>query len=49
MRVSELVRVNLKELSKKGLIIISSKNEANRNVALSDKTIEILKNYIKKL
>ena len=47
MRVSELVRANLKELSKKGLLIRSSKNEANRNVALSDKTIEILKDYIK--
>ncbi len=46
MRVSELVRVNIQDITDKGLFIRSSKREKNRFVALSPRTIEMLRDFI---
>ena len=46
MRVSELVRINLEDVSEKGVFVRSSKKEKNRVVALSPDTLELIKTYI---
>ena len=48
MRVSELARINIENLSDKGVFIRSSKKEKNRNVALTPYTIDLIKEYIEK-
>jgi hypothetical protein len=46
MRVSELVRVNIQDITDKGLFIRASKREKNRFVALSPRTIDMLRDFI---
>lgn len=46
MRVSELARINIQDLSERGVFIRSSKKEKNRNVALMPYTIDLIRDYI---
>ncbi|MHB1507463.1 MAG: tyrosine-type recombinase/integrase [Cuniculiplasma sp.] len=48
LRVSELARANLVDISTHGMFVRSSKNEANRNVAFSDLTMNAIREYIAK-
>ena len=48
LRVSELSKANIGDISSHGMLVRSSKNEANRNVAFSDLTINAIREYIEK-
>ena len=48
LRVSELSKANMGDVSSHGMLVRSSKNEANRNVAFSDLTINAIREYIEK-
>ena len=47
VRVSELVRINVEDLSEKGFFIRSSKREKNRFVAVAPDTISLAWEYIR--
>ena len=46
MRISELVRINIQDISEKGIFIRSSKREKNRFVALAPQTLEMIREYL---